>query len=115
MYVRRTDGMNAMTTGRSVNGLVSRLDDALCVAVVGAADLRAGDEAIDEAMYASDATAIRAYNVANAPPAPVDSEWQTLAAILNKADGDITAGELKQVVLGVLRRMRRQEVLRREF
>lgn len=39
---------------------------------------------------------------------PTDTELATLAAILDKDDAQVSAGELKAAALGALRRMKRQ-------
>jgi hypothetical protein len=72
-----------------------------------------GDDEIDQTTYDSLKAAIAAYNVALPEPTPpVDEEKEAIYAILDKADTDVTAGELKTVALTALRRIRRQGKLR---
>lgn len=109
VYIRRSDGMNVAAAGRSLRGLVVRLDDSELVAEVDNA--LTGDQVIDAVTYASTAQAIRDWNTANTPAPLTDAELQAIAAILDKADTNVTAGELKTVALGALRRLRARGAL----
>lgn len=56
--------------------------------------------------------ALRDVIAAHVPGAPpTDSEFETIASILDKSDANVTAGELKTVALAALRRMRRRGAL----
>lgn len=49
---------------------------------------------------------------ASPPPPPPDTDITAITSILDKQDSDVTAAELKEVVLRALRRMRARNLLR---
>ena len=85
-------------------------DKAGAVGIVAA--LREALEEIDPATYAAEKAAIKAHNTLIPPPtAPVDTPREAIAAVLAKADGDITAAEVKAIVLFMARRLFRRSTL----
>ena len=114
-YIKRTDGLGATTAGRACLSVSSRIDGGVTVAEVEA--VKAGDVELTASQYETELAAIASYNAANpAPPPPPPAfdtstsaevaatavpagPLSTVKTILAKADADITAGEVKTLVL----------------
>ena len=109
-YIKRTDGLAATIAGRTCLAVSAYPNDSVTVAEVEA--LRAGDIEIAEAEY----NTLLADIVATPVPTPAPEPFPTFTAagvaassppaalanvqtILAKADADITAGEVKTLVL----------------
>ena len=113
-YIKRTDGLEATIAGRSCLSVTSKYDESVTVAEVEVE--KAGDIRLTQQEYETEKAAILAAPVPPPPPPPPPpfetltaaeaaattaptGPLATLKAILSKADADITAGEVKTVVL----------------
>ena len=121
-HIRASVAYEAFIAGRDVDSAAHREDGSpgYCIGIVN--EVREGDEAITPTQYLAELDAITAYNAALPPPPPPPMQslatltaaeigattvpsgpFATVKAILAKADADITAAEIKTLVLMMAR------------